>query len=195
MFNRIFLQVLLFLSLSQIAHAEDSELKRGPFRFALKAAFAKDFVIASSDSFQKEIELLKTLEIGPAATFEYQLLDFLSLGVQYQSLFEIGSKVAYQDFDVVTKFIFSSSKNDKSELFFAIPAGLSVMTDGNGLFATGTGFNLGAFVGGNYFFNNYLGASYEVGYLYRRINTKIEHMKIDFNFHEIAASLGLIVRF
>lgn len=186
------LSLCIFLSTSTNAQ-NDVDDSPGRLRIATKASIAKDFVIASVDDVSGS---LKTVEFGANGGIQYLVLDWLGLGAHYQALFELGSKVTYHDVDAFLQFIFPSSQlNDNSELFLTVPAGFSLMTDGSEVFSTGKGFNLGALFGGNYFFSEYVGATFEAGYIYRRIATKAGVKEIALNFHEIALNLGLVFRF
>jgi len=135
--------------------------------------------------------------IGPSFHADYHILDWLSLGAQYRMLFDLHS-IAFHELDGVVKFLLPNLDEKRgSDYYFAFPVGYSRMTDSSDTYAKALGFNVGALFGGNYFVNSYLGFTGEVGYIYRRLGFHAVKEKRDgrFNFHEIAANIGVTVRF
>lgn len=197
--GKLFLSVCVFMCSFQPAQASTAD-EAGQFRVMAKGAIGQDYFIArAKNASAVSSALTKTAVAGPLLGAEYFVFKGIALGVQAQGLFEIGTKTVFQDYSMYGKFLLPhDSSGDNSEIYLTVPGGFSRVTDAGKAFADGVGFNVGLLFGYNYFFNDYVGISGDVGYMFRHLNTKVKVAQLSIpaalQMHELAATMGLVFR-
>ena len=197
----------LFLAFSTqaLTDNENEEDAIGRFRISAQATSGRNYVTFKSKTTERSGAAEGHGFLGPKGSVEYLVLDFLSFGAYYRALFEMGkgegNRVFFQDIDAFARFIvpIRSQGGDRSEFLITVPVGFSLMTDSNKIYDTGTGFNLGILLGGNYFFHKHIGITGELGYIFRRVNSELSILntkeKVSFTAHEISANVGVVFKF
>lgn len=162
----------------------ESKMKVG-----LKGSFAQEFIVFSTG------HVGKIPALGFAGFYEYPLLSFLSLGVQFNTHLDIFRELMYFDTNLFLKAPFKLDLiRPIPNFYLAIPIGFSLglfLSDKLKLNSIPKGVNLGGLLGKEFFFAEMFGLSVEAGYVYRYLGGKTDKEKrFSMHFHELVANIG-----
>lgn len=157
----------------------------------IKALFAQDVVIFSDNN------VGTSFAPGVGAMFEYAWFDFLSIGAQIDTRFNISKEITYFDIDAFAKAPFAIGFTKPIPDFYVIvPLGLSLGVFASDKLKLAKGLNAGIMVGKEFFFAQSYGVLLELGYAYRYLSGETTaNRNFSLHFHELMANLGFTFRF